>query len=589
MNKRSISLYFVLLTAIINIFAFADFPKSHAKYIKTENEAISYETSIKKLKLSTGEGSDYTTKDNVSLLSSSVKDHAVFTVKFNRSNSMYIDQNGIYSDKLDTYRFTVKDNKNACYVRNNSVSSQNGSIIYNSSKEFTVTYNNSLDDTVYLILECSVVDDPSIDNATDNIYVSFDILESITNYNNVSEEEFTYIEYGYPLVLNDFYSAVYTWHPEENPDFKYKYQSALEALETKYPEYKETTIMNELVEYFDTVFESSKENDELFISNKDNLKGFRYDETLENPYVFEDNYAGYALTSLRYEKFEDKTKYQFYFSDVSNLNIETKKAIFEEYFNAYASSTISTEENKNKITNYINSYMEDSSDLLGGFAKMFEGAIFGINTTKENDLLTLSFTDAILTVIANEDLDEALFNSADTVTLANKSEGEELWSTFIIKLGKLEESIVNDVWDYFNSLTNENDPSHIREYIIINNNLHSNTTIETIFFLVPNTNVFTNVYSDVNNTYVKLTKLEHNKRILLASAKGSTLKNGTLTDAINYIDIVLDNNIKITSWPSAYDTQVDSEGVTHRYYIVNDITYDMFTKDDINYVSYTTK
>ncbi len=63
--KRRISLYFVLFTAIINIFVFADFPKSHAKYIKTEEESISYGTSIKKLKLSTGAGSDYTTADNV--------------------------------------------------------------------------------------------------------------------------------------------------------------------------------------------------------------------------------------------------------------------------------------------------------------------------------------------------------------------------------------------------------------------------------------------------------------------------------------------------------------------------------------------
>ena len=96
MNRRSISLYFVLLTAIINIFVFADCPKSHAKYIKAEEEIITYETQLKKLKLSTGDGSDYTTSDNVFLLSASTREHAVFSVKFNRSNSMYIDPNGTY-------------------------------------------------------------------------------------------------------------------------------------------------------------------------------------------------------------------------------------------------------------------------------------------------------------------------------------------------------------------------------------------------------------------------------------------------------------------------------------------------------------
>ena len=592
MNKRSISLYFVLFTAIINIFVFADFPKSHAKYIKTEEETISYETSIKKLKLSTGDGSDYTTKDNVSLISTSVKDHAVFTVKFNRSNSMYIDSNGTYSDKLDTYKFVVKDNKNACYVKDSSVSTLNGNVVMDNSKQFRVTYNNNLEDTVNLILECSVVDDPSIDNATDNIYVSFDVLETITNYRNIAEEEFTYIEYGYPLALNDYFDAVNKWHPEpdpEDPEYKYMYTKAIETLESKYSSFNDV-VKGELIEYFNTVFESAKENDTAFISNANSLKGFTYNPSEANPYIFEDNFMGYALTSIRYNKLVDKTKYNFYFSNISNLTVENRKKIFDEYFNSYASNTLKESENALKLTNYINSYIEDSTSLLEGFAKMFEGSIFGISTTTENDVLTLSFTDAILSIIDNASLDQELFNSNDTITLVNKSKNkDEMYTEFKIMLANMSEDLITpNVWNLFYNLSSTYDPNWYRKIITLNSNEADTTTIYSYFYILDG-NILVNFYSDIKNSYVKFTKLEHSKSILLAISVGKTTYNKSFGDIINDIDAALSNDIRITSWPSVYDTQVDSDGVTHRYYIVNGVTYDFFTKDNIGYVRYTTK
>lgn len=594
MNKRSISLYFVLFTAIINILVFTDFPKSHAKYIKTEEETISYETSIKKLKLSTGEGSEYTTKDNVSLLSSSVKDHAVFTVKFNRSNSMYIDSNGIYSDTLDTYRFIVKDNKNACYIKNNSISTLNGNITINNSKEFTVTYNNNLSDTVNLILECNVVDNPNIDNASDNIYVAFDVLESITNYNNNKEEEFTYIEFGYPLVLNDYFEAVNAWHPEEDdPIVYYKYNKAIEALNNKYS-YLDDTTRGELVEYFDTVFKDAVEDDEAFMANINSLKGFTYDESLENPYVFSSNFAGNALTSIRYDKSVDKTKYNFYFSELSNLSIEDRKAIFDEYFDSYASSTLMESSNKDKIINYINSYIEDPENLLDGFEKMFEGVIFGISATTNNDILTLSFTDAILTLINNSELPQELFSENDTITLVNKAKNkDEMYTDFKTMLASIKmnnpELISDEMWNNFATYSSTNDPFWYHKIITLNSNEAENVTIYSYFYILENDNVLVNFYSDALNTYIKFTKLDHNIPVLLASSVGKTTYNKSFGDIINDIDVLLENGISITSWPSVYDTQVDGDSITHRYYVINGITYDFFTKDNISYVRYTTK
>ena len=595
--KRRISLYFVLFTAIINIFVFADFPKSHAKYIKTEDESISYGTSIKKLKLSTGAGSDYTTADNVSLLSESVRDHAVFTVKFDRSNSMYIDPNNTYSDTRDSYKFVVDNN--ACYVRNNSVTSTNGTVTYNNTKQFTVSYNNNVADTVTLILECDVTDDPNIDNATDNIYVAFDILETITNYNNVLEEEFTYLEYEYPLVLNDYYTAVDAWHPVEPPVVEYLYDKAIEALNTNYSSLG-VVVLGELQEYFDSVFASSSQDNTLFVTNKDNLLGFTYDSTAQNPYIFDDNFVGYALTYDRYNKASDKTKYNFYFSSYSNLDIETKKDIFDYYFDTYASNTLKA--NETVIKNYIDSYIEDPTDIFDGLIKMFEGAIYGINSSTNDGILKLSFTDAILTIIANESLDPDLFSKTDTITLANHAEGKEMWTSFLSMVDEqISHDIVSeDVWTYLNSLNEDNDPLQIREFLLANSTLYEGVTLMSMYFVIPNTKVMLILYSDNDNTYVKFYKLDNGVTLLIPRTVGVVLNETTntknFTMILNYIDIVINGEVAenqgpnyMDGWPSVYDTQVDNDGIQHRYYIVDEVTYDLFSKNGINYVRYTTK
>ena len=571
MNKRSISLYFVLLTAIINIFVFADFPKSHAKYIKVEDEIISYETTIKQLKLSTG---DYIPEDNITLKSESVRDHAVLNISFNRSNSMYIDSNNTYSDKQDTYRFKVKDGS-SCYIRNNSVSSS-GTIAYNDTDEFSVTYLNNETDTITFILECDV---------TDSLYVAFDIFETITNYNNVKEEEFSYLEYENTISQEDYYSIVDVWHPI----VKYMYTSAIEALEEKYLGYKDTTIMSELIEYFDTVFELSKTSDEAFISNASNLKGFTYDSSKENPYIFEDNYMGYALTSVRYNKLSDKTKYTFYFSENDSLSDLVRTSIFKDYyFDLYASNTL--KENKDKVVNYINSYIDDDTDLLSGYAKMFRGSIFGINVSTSNNVLILSFTDAILTLINNEEMNDNLYDTSDTITLANKSgTKDEMYQAFKDALIQMSTDLITqNVSDKFMNLSSTNDPDWYRSIITRNSNETEAVTIFSFLYILED-NTLVNFYSTSTNTYTKFTKLDHNVSVLIAMPVGMTSYNTSFGTIINDIDEALGNNISITSWPSVYDTQVDENDIVHRYYIVNDITYDFFTEDNINYVRYTTK
>lgn len=103
--------------------------------------------------------------------------------------------------------------------------------------------------------------------------------------------------------------------------------------------------------------------------------------------------------------------------------------------------------------------------------------------------------------------------------------------------------------------------------------------------------VLMNVYSDNTNTYVKFTKLDHNISMLIASSANKTEGNKTVFEIINEIDNKLGNteDMTLTSWTNPSDTQTDTNGIIHNYYEVGSVTYDVFTKDSIEYVRYTTK
>ncbi len=612
MNKRSIQLYFVLIVAIFNIFVFADFPRSHAKYVKAEDEKITYETSLKKLQLSVGEGGDYTTTGNVSLFEDSTRDVALFSVKFDRSNVMYTDNTDIStlseeelasyvnkSDKVDLYTISIENNdKNSCFIKNGSVTSTTGVSRYNSSKEATVTFNNSTSDTVYFNIQCSVVDDDAIPNDYDNIYVSFKVKEKITNYKNNVEKEFTYIDFGYPEVLNEYYEIVDKWHPidPENPEVEYLYTKAIKALKAKYPTVSDVEL-GEMIEYFDTKFGNSKENDEDFVSNANQLKYFTYDTTKENPFIFEDNFMGYALTWSRYNSAVNKKAYQFIFSDVDATTVQTRKTVFtDEYFDSYASDDIKT--HKNEILEYINKFKDEEE--ADGFAKLFAGKIFGFTSSTVNNILNVRFSDSIMTIIANSKLDQEYFSSTNTVILANNSYISlgDMWSSFITQFSKLDVSLISD--DIFeivrSSYVNEDNPGIYATSITrnITPNVSTNgIVIFTDYFIVEygSDKVLMNVYSDNTNTYVKFTKLNHNIPMLIASSVNKTEGNKTVFEIINEIDNKLGNteDMTLTSWVNPSDTQIDTNGIVHNYYEVGSVTYDVFTKDSIEYVRYTTK
>ena len=164
-----------------------------------------------------------------------------------------------------------------------------------------------------------------------------------------------------------------------------------------------------------------------------------------------------------------------------------------------------------------------------------------------------------------------------------------MYTEFKIMLANMSEDLITpNVWNLFYNLSSTYDPNWYRKIITLNSNEADTTTIYSYFYILDG-NILVNFYSDIKNSYVKFTKLEHSKSILLAISVGKTTYNKSFGDIINDIDAALSNDIRITSWPSVYDTQVDSDGVTHRYYIVNGVTYDFFTKDNIGYVRYTTK
>lgn len=611
MNKRSIQLYFVLIVAIFNIFVFADFPRSHAKYVKAEDEKITYETSIKKLQLTVGEGNEYTTTENVSLFEDSTRETALFSVKFDRSNVMYTDNTDIStlseeelasyvnkSDKVDLYTISIENNdKNSCFIKNGSVTSTTGVSRYNSSKEATVTFNNSTSDTVYFNIQCSVVDDDAIPNDYDNIYVSFKVKEKITNYKNNVEKEFTYIDFGYPEVLDEYYEIVDKWHPidPDNPEVEYLYTKAIKALKAKYPTVSDVEL-GEMISYFDTVFENSKEDDTDFISNASNLAYFTYDATQQNPFIFEDNFMGYALTWSRYNSAVNKKAYQFIFSDVDATTVQTRKTVFtDEYFDSYASDDIKT--HKTEILNYINSFKDEEEE--DGFAKLFAGKIFGFASSTVNNILNVRFSDSIMTIIANSQLDQEYFSSTNTVILANNlyTSVNTMWSAFKTQMDNISVDVLPDNIYYIlvGSYTEENPGIYATS---ITRNITTNVSANgvklfTDYFIVEygSDKVLMNVYSDNTNTYVKFTKLDHNISMLIASSANKTEGNKTVFEIINKIDNKLGNteDMTLTSWTNPSDTQTDTNGIVHNYYEVGSITYDVFTKDSIEYVRYTTK
>lgn len=611
MNKRSIQLYFVLIVAIFNIFVFADFPRSHAKYVKAEDEKITYETSIKQLQLKVGEGGDYTTTGNVSLIEDSTREVALFNIKFNRNDIMYKDNTDTSllseeelasyvdkTDKVDLYTIRIDDNdKNSCFIRNGSVSSTNGVTRYNSAKEATITFNNTTPDTIYLNIQCNVVDNEAIPNDYDSIYVSFKVKEKLTNYENIAEEEFTYIDFGYPEILDEYYEIVDKWHPidPENPEVEYLYTKAIKALKAKYPTASDVEL-GEMIEYFDTKFGSSKDNDENFVSNANQLKYFTYDTTKENPFIFEDNFMGYALTLSRYKAAVNKKAYQFIFSDVDATTVETRKTVFtDEYFDSYASDDIKA--HKNEILEYINKFKDEEE--ADGFSKLFAGNIFGFTASTVNNILNVRFSDSIMTIIANSKLDQEYFSSTNTVILANNlySSLGDMWAAFKTQLDNISSTVLpdNDYYIIVGSYT-ESTPGIYATSISrnITTNVSTNgVVIFTDYFIVEygEDKVLMNVYSDNTNTYVKFTKLDHNIPMLIASSVDKTESNKSVFEIINEIDSKLGNteDMTLTSWTNPSDTQTDTNGIVHNYYEVGSVTYDVFTKDNIEYVRYTTK
>ena len=562
--------YLFLPIIIFSIFALVDFPKSHAKYIKKESNISLYsgtKTIVKKLGLKDGEYNS----DGLSIGfddKTSTIHNAVFRIDIPRNNIMYS------TDKLDTYRINIESGQNSCYIVDGSTSGTGNPDIDEHDSYTTISYdtvNNS--EVMSLEVNCSVIDDPIINNQNKYIYLTMEVDEQITNINNQSEEIFTYFKYQHNVVLSDYYRGNRIPPSDETA----LYTNAISAIENNYSSLGDT-YLGYIKDYFRSVFYAGIKNDE-FIANKDNLVGFSYDDI--NGYVFDSNFAGYAITWKRYQQSEDKTDYKFYFSTTDS---DERKTAFSYYLNTYSSEALKTY-GLNKVTDFINLYP-------GGLDSAFTDDIYRILVASdEYGMVWLNYTDNIMTMINNR-------YSEYKSMVNNKDVGTRPYDTFRIAVNNY----------YRSSLTNNlvasmrNDTS-LQESALrnFNNTTTDYTKFADYFFYTDSTtdpsnqkSILLEVYSDATGsynsnvetyTYFRLFTLATGEQIVLANPIGSTINNMTVFEVINEINNIAHSGVytPITSFGDTYTTSTDSNNIEHRLYTVNGVDYETYTKDGIEY------
>lgn len=553
--------YFILPIVIFSIFAFVDFPKSHAKYIKEEIDKVKYSTNVKKLALSGyNSGSEY-----IGFTTQSTYQNAIFSVYIPRNNVMYD------SDILDTYDITINNTQNSCYIVDGSTTGTGNADVDEHDSHSTISYDTvNGGELMNLKVSCTVIDNPVIGDEYEYLYLDFTVKEQITNTNGISEEEFTYFEYQANVALSDYYRG------DRKPpsDETALYTNAIAAIENNYSNLGDT-YLGYIKDYFRSVFYAGIENDE-FIANKDNLVGFSYDEA--TGYSFDDNFAGYAITWKLYEQSTDKSAYRFYFSTSDS---DDRKTVFDYYLNTYSTDELKAY-GTDKIKDYINLYN-------GGLDAAFEGKVYRVLTETNTTLgiSNLNFNDNIMTMIDNR------YSTSYKKIVNNRDVGPQPYDTFMIAVYSYYESNITD--NMFNDMYGDTSlqESALRNF---NNTSGYSKFSDFYFYSDSNKHILFTVFSDTDGdydaseetyTYYQLFTLNSGELITLSVPTGSTT-NMTVFDVINQIDELVNpgSYTPITSFGTSYNTYTDTNNIVHNMYEVDSVTYDIYTIDDIEYITY---
>ena len=570
--KLNIKKFIVIPIIILCMFAIADLPKSHAKYIKTGD--FSYNVKLKGLELSDDKNL------SVTLDNSSTYLDAIYNVSFKRNHVMYEDPKREKSDTKDTYKITLKDNQNKCSIVSGTVKSPNGDNFGNNV--WYTTLNSS--DTISFQVKCNVVDNSSIDNDKEFIYLDLKVDETITNYQGNNDTTFTYFEHQNMVKLSEYY----TGDRDPSGQTTSLYQDAIKALKSKYQSSLSGDELDIMLKYFNTMFvnypTSSTLNisDDVFRQKAKNLKGFAYNENNGGRnYYFSTSYLGYAYTWNKDYHTTDKTHYQFAFSDTF-LNDRTN--IFAEYLNQYGSANLKSNDGINKIMNYINSYSGKINDAFAG--KIAEITPEVVDAS--NNLIVLHFSDSIIAAIDNKfaSIDEPKY------ILNTTTNYKDAWNEFLFAL---DYPVINDNnYELFmqirNTFTDVNNPGPIGTSLLTNVGKSTFTEFSD-YHIVKGTNktALINIYSDANHkdrTYFRVFEIASGNTITLAYP---TTTKGNLSKQINTINEInkINGASQISGLGSPVSSLTDSSGASHTIYEVNGVTYDMSSANGIDCITFT--
>lgn len=572
--KLNIKKFIIIPILMLCVFAIADLPKSHAKYIKTGD--FSYNVNLKSIELSNNDNL------SVKLDSSSTYLDAIYNISFKRNQIMYEDPNKEKSDTKDTYKITLNDNQNKCSIVRGSIQSPNG---HNAGDNVWYTTLNS-DDTVSFQVKCQVVDNPSIANNKEYIYLDLKVEETIQNYQGNDDTTFTYFENQTATKLSEYYTGDRVPPVEEKMTL---YQKAVKALRETYENKVSGESLTIMMQYFNTMFvdypssTSLDITDDVFREKAKELKGFAFNENGGTPsYIFGINFLGYAYTWDRDYHTTDKSHYQFAFSVANPVD---KNDIFIEYLNQYGTDKLKANDGINKIMNYINSY-------TGKINAAFNGNIIEIRpevVDANNNLVVLHFYDSIITSIDNK------FTSIDEAKKIDNSETNYLtaWNNFLRSLVVYPEVTAdsNEIFKQIrNTFTDVDNPGPIGTSLLTNIGKSTFTEFSDYHIVKGiSKTIMINIYSDAKNpnyTYYRVMDISPGNTITLAY---QTSIKGDLSKQINAINQINQMNSAplISSFGTPTATITDASGVSHTIYEVNNVTYDFSTVNGIDYITFT--
>lgn len=529
MNKKIKVLIYTLL--VFSLFAFAIYPKSHAKYIK-EDESLFYGMNLYNLFIG----------DNNTISTQNTSTYETVKYKFNFDRSNYLTSN----DESVSYRIVVNSDCNITRVETKgtkSFSNNTATIKYNK----TDNNNGNYEDTIYVYYTCSVSDLLVTESNNEVVSTSFKVYETYKPDNI----EYLYTKGANKLLLDE-YLELYPL-PTGTISSDKKTLTLPSVAEDKYDTF--ISWINQYAQKYGADYATAissyvtntykNESDILNINLK--LNGLNITTQNNNfIYTLDESFIGYARTYL------SPNKYNVYFSDFSMTNSKVDE-LFEYYLNTYVfpgeSTTIET------IMNFI--------EERGSIGDVIKGNLIIPGLTYFNDKQYIKISDNILNIIAA---------SKSSPAYALYGEMFDMFDSIAAGLTSNYSFITNEVIDYLNNTSSCFE--FVDYWYTTGTAFNKYYVITPIINEVEQTPILFHIYSnyDANDStthvnYVTATQLTSGMEVVLESNDVSELKNAinsintklnidkpvndtmfTTSDTYSnyYTSVINGNNIKIT-------------------------------------------